>query len=127
MTYATALVGVRVLLVEDEMIVSVLLEDILADAQCVIVGPFARLPEALASARNDALDLAVLDVNLAGVKVYPVAEVLAERGIPFMLLSGYGQTAVPSDHPDWQVCSKPIRPERLVSILEKLVRQSPRS
>ncbi len=107
----------RVLLVEDEMMVSLLIEDVLIEQRCTVVGPFGRLADALAAARTEALDLAVLDVNIAGGRVYPVAEVLAGRGVPFVFLSGYGQSAVPREHPDWQVCSKPFRPIDLVTML----------
>jgi DNA-binding response OmpR family regulator len=109
-----SLAGRRILVVEDEMLISLLIEDILADQDCVIIGPFDRVAAALGAAQNEDLDAALLDVNVAGVKIYPVAEVLAARGIPFMLLSGYGADAIPSGHPDWRACSKPFRPEDLV-------------
>jgi DNA-binding response OmpR family regulator len=116
------LTGSRVLVVEDEMLVSLLIEDILTEAGCTIVGPYGRFEAALLAARKEMIDLAVLDVNLAGVKVFPVAEVLAERGIPFLFLSGYGQGVVPAAHPEWRVCSKPFRPGDLTSmLLEQLV------
>ena len=62
-------------------------------------------------------DLAILDVNLAGEMAYPVADLLAERNIPFLLLSGYGTEAIPSDHPEWKVCAKPFKGEELVKML----------
>ena len=115
------LAGLRVLVVEDEMLVSLLIEDLLADEHCVLVGPFDRLADALAAARSEPLDLAVLDVNVAGLKVYPVAEVLAARGIPFLFLSGYGQQAVPGEHPEWRACAKPFRSAELVRMLAEQV------
>jgi len=108
----------RVLVVEDEMLVSLLIEDVLIDQRCTVVGPFERVPGALAAAQTEALDLAVLDVNIAGAKVYPVAEALAARHIPFVFVSGYGQNAIPIDRPSWRVCSKPFRPRDLVTMLE---------
>jgi CheY-like chemotaxis protein len=99
------------------MMVSLLIERILEKQQCVIVGPCDRVPDAIRVARTEAIDVAVLDVNVAGVKVYPVAEILLERGIPFLLLSGYGQGAVPADHPEWRVCTKPFKFNDLVSML----------
>ena len=107
----------RVLLVEDEMLVSLLIEDVLVEQRCTVVGPYAHLADALTAARAEALDLAVLDVNITGGRVYPVAEVLEGRGIPFVFLSGYGENAIPREHPDWQVCSKPFRPVDLVNML----------
>jgi len=116
--HRTTLAGLRVLVVEDEMLVSLLIEDVLTDQKCTVVGPFERVPGALAAAQTEQLDLAVLDVNIAGVKVYPVAEALAARRIPFVFVSGYGQNAVPADRPNWRVCSKPFRPTDLVSMLK---------
>jgi two-component SAPR family response regulator len=118
----TVLAGLRVLVVEDEMLISLLIEDILSDQQCVIVGPYDRLADALEAARTEVIDLAVLDVNIAGSKVYPIADVLAARKIPFLLLSGYGKSAIPNDHPDWRVCSKPFRSEELLNMLIDQVR-----
>ena len=86
-----ALEGCRVLVVEDELAIAMLLESALEDEGCVIVGPYGGVRDALAAARNETLDLAVLDINLAGEMVFPVAEVLAERGVPFLILSGYGE------------------------------------
>ena len=115
----TVLAGLKILVVEDEVLVSLLIEDILTEEGCTIVGPFDRVPAALRAARDEAIDLALLDVNVAGVKVYPVAEILAARRIPFLLLSGYGRQAVPPEHPEWRVCGKPFRPENLVAILRE--------
>jgi DNA-binding response OmpR family regulator len=121
MVNGTRLAGLRVLVVEDEMLISMLIEDVLADQHCVVVGPFNRVPDALQAAQSQPLDLAVLDVNIAGTKVYPIAEQLDVRGIPFLLLSGYGKSAVPVDHPTWRACVKPFKTDELIAILESLV------
>ena len=99
------------------MLVSLLIEDLLVEHLCVIIGPFDRVSAALEAARTQAIDLAVLDVNVAGTKVYPVAEILHTRGIPFVLVSGYGRSALPEQHPDWAVCSKPFRSDELIGTL----------
>src|SRR5271168_1114767 len=96
-----SLSGIRVLVAEDEMLVSLVIEDILTDSECVVVGPFHRVQTALEAARAETLDAAVLDVNLSGIMIYPVAEILAARGIPFVLVSGYGRGALPAAHQDW--------------------------
>lgn len=114
---ASALAGLRVLLVEDELLVAMLVEDLLFDEGCVVVGPFARLREAIEAAGTEALDVAILDVNIAGEKTYPVAEVLSARRIPFLFVSGYGQAAIPADRPSWRACAKPFRPCELVAML----------
>ncbi|MDB5392842.1 MAG: response regulator receiver protein [Rhodospirillales bacterium] len=117
MAFDAALEGLRVLVVEDEMLVSLMIEQILAKQRCIVVGPFDRIEGALAAAQHEAVDLAVLDVNINGVKIYPVAEVLAARSIPFVLVSGYGRSAIPLDRPDWTVCEKPFRAEELIAKL----------
>ena len=114
---SAVLAGLRVLVVEDEMLVSLLIEDTLSEQKCVIVGPCDQIAPALEAARTEAIDLAVLDVNIAGSKVYPVADVLTARKIPFLLLSGYGKSAIPINHPEWRVCSKPFRSEELIGML----------
>jgi CheY-like chemotaxis protein len=87
----TSLAGLKVLVVEDEALVSMLLEDMLGDLGCEIVGPIMRLPEALKAAqdRTQAIDIAILDVNLAGERSFPVAEALEARGCLFVLSTGY--------------------------------------
>ncbi|WP_428490004.1 response regulator [Rhodopila sp.] len=107
------LTGKRILIVEDEMLVAFLIEEFLFDFGCSTVGPCGDVATALEAVRTEAFDLAVLDVNLAGEKVYPVAELLAERQIPFLFLSGYGEEAIPAGHDDWRVCAKPFTSDNL--------------
>jgi hypothetical protein len=71
-------------------------------------------------------DLAVLDVNLAGEMVYPVAEVLTERHIPFLFLSGYGDEAIPPGHSNWRVCAKPFRGDDLASMMSAALESAAR-
>jgi DNA-binding response OmpR family regulator len=109
--------GLRVLLVEDEFMVSMLIEDFLADRGCVLVGAFSNIAPALRVAETDGIDIALLDVNVGGEKIYPVAEALAKRNISFILLSGYGADAIPIDHPDWRAFSKPFRDDELADVM----------
>jgi CheY-like chemotaxis protein len=113
----TSLAGLRVLVVEDEMLVSLLIEDLLEEQKCVVVGPYNRVAGALEALATASIDLAILDVNVAGTKAYPIAEALWQRGIPFLLLSGYGDAAVPEDRPGWRVCAKPFNTDILISML----------
>ena len=113
----TELAGRRILLVEDEPLVALLLESIFEDEGCVTIGPYGDLKSALEAAQNAKVDAAVLDVNLAGKAVFPVADVLRKRGVPVVLLSGYGKTQLPDDRRHWPVCGKPFRTEELLSIL----------
>jgi DNA-binding response OmpR family regulator len=113
--------GRRILLVEDELLVAMLLESILEDENCTTVGPYSDLGSALDAAHRETVDAALLDVNLAGKMVFPVAEVLASRGIPFLLLSGYGTKALPPERSHWPVCGKPFQAEELLTMLRCVI------
>ena len=113
------------LVVEDELLVAMLIEETLVDHGCEVVGPFTTLRSALDAAGEVQADLALLDVNLRGERVYPVAELLDARGIPFLLLSGYGQEAVPADRPGWVSCSKPFLPSELLLAMSALLARKP--
>ena len=118
------LAGKRVLIVEDETLVALLLEDTLADFGCIPVGPpcntVAKALEVV-GAETLPFDLALLDVNLKGEKVYPVAYALAERHIPFLFVSGYGEKALPPGLSDWKVCVKPFTVSELAAMMEAVV------
>jgi CheY-like chemotaxis protein len=116
-----ALVGKRVLIVEDELMVVLLIEDLLADLGCSTVGPCGSVGEALEAAQAGLFDLAVLDVNLGGEMVYPVAEALTERHIPFLFWSGYGDEAIPPGRSGWRVCAKPFKADDLAEMLSAVV------
>lgn len=100
--------GCRILVVEDEAVIAVLIEEALRDMGCVVVGPAGRLDAALKLAATAALDGAVLDVTVRGGQVFPVAETLAARGIPFVLASGYGSWALPPQFRDQPRLTKPF-------------------
>ena len=117
----SVLTGKRVLIVEDEMLVAFLIEDFLADFGCSTVGPCGDVATALDAVQTEAFDLAVLDVNLGGEKVYPVAELLAERRIPFLFLSGYGDEAIPAGNSSWRVCAKPFTQAELGKIMSSVL------
>lgn len=108
----------RVLLVEDEGLVAIMLEDLLADFGCEVSCSASTVSQALdwLKAGGEA-DAALLDVNLDGEPVFPVAEILTERGVPFAFTTGYAQ----SHDPRFQKApfiGKPIRPDRLAAVLE---------
>lgn len=90
-----ALTGRRILVVEDESLVAMLIETILEDLGCIPVGPAATVPEALSLVEGDtAIEAALLDVNVAGQQVFPVAEALAARGVPIVFSTGYGEAGL---------------------------------
>ena len=115
--------GLRVLVVEDEALIAFLLEDLLAELGCRVVGPAARLGAALALARDEDLDCAILDVNIGGEPVHPVAEILAERGIPFIFATGYGEARGESRFGRRPVLAKPFKPEEICDALTRLLAQ----
>jgi CheY-like chemotaxis protein len=112
----------RVLLVEDEAIIAIMLEDMLAELGCEVIGPAASIAEAIQLAGAESLGGAFLDVNLGGESVYPVADLLAARGIPFVFVSGYGPTGIAARYSGAIVLSKPILDadiERAVAALRR--------
>ena len=111
----------RVLLVEDEALIALDTADALTEGGYVVAGIADRVASALALAETEDLDAAVLDVNLAGEQVWPVAAVLADRGIPFVLLSGLSsQTDVPVRFRNTPWVSKPARHTELMKLLERI-------
>ena len=100
-----AFAGRRVLVVEDESLVAMLLETILEDMGCEPVGPAATVEEGLRLAAGGPIDAALLDVNVACRQAFPVAEALRERGVPFVFSTGYGEGGLPDEwrgHPTLQ-------------------------
>ena len=102
------LAGRRILVVEDEILIAMMIEQALAKFGCEILGPISKLDNALQSAREETFDAAILDVNIRGGRVYPVAQVLRTRGIPFLLASGYGDWALPEAFRDQPRLTKPF-------------------
>ena len=98
-----------VLIVEDESMVAMLLEDLLADLGCQVVGAAATVAEAMRLANADGVDFALLDVNLGGdARSFAVADRLAARSVPFAFVTGYGVEGVRPDLRSAPVISKPV-------------------
>ena len=121
MTTAAALGGMRVLVVEDEGLIAMDLAATLRRAGCTVVGPARRVAHALRHVADDAPDVAILDVNLAGEPVFPVADALAERGVPFTFLSGYGRNMLPERLRDRPLLGKPYSAGPLLATIERLI------
>lgn len=117
---APDLTGLRVLVVEDEMMVSMLIEDMLTDLGCIVVGPAARLDEAIALTENERIDCAVLDVNLGGQPIFPLADILRAKGAPFAFATGYGDAGLRDVDKGSPVLQKPFRETDLARILGEL-------
>jgi DNA-binding response OmpR family regulator len=111
----------KVMLVEDEAMIAMVMEDFLLDLNCEVIGPFGAVAPALAwlDDPESALDAAVLDVNLGNERVFPVAEALRARGIPFCFATGYG--VIEDDRfNDAPVLSKPLDPDQLAIVVDLL-------
>jgi CheY-like chemotaxis protein len=111
------LAGLRVLVVEDEMMVSMLIEDMLDDLGCKVVGPASRLDEAMSLAAETDLDCAVLDVNLGGQSIFPLADFLRAKGAPFAFATGYGDAGLRDVDKGSPVLQKPFRESDLARVL----------
>ena len=116
--------GCRVLVVEDETLIAVHIEDILAAMECEIVGPIGKLETAIQIAREGKFDIAILDVTIRGGKVYPVAEHLLEQGVPFVFASGYGDWALPPSLRNQRRLTKPFTAAELEEQVRLLFRQT---
>lgn len=100
------------------MLVSMLVEDILGDFGCIVVGPAARLDQAQPLAESAEIDIALLDLNLGGARSIPVADILAKRGVPFVFMSGYGALGLEPPHDLRPVLEKPFSPESIEAALK---------
>ncbi|GAA0638528.1 response regulator [Brevundimonas lenta] len=100
--------GRRILVVEDESLVAMLLETILEDMGCTPVGPASTVDEGLALLNGESIDGALLDVNVAGRQIFPVAQALKERGVPFVFSTGYGEGGLPDEWRGQPTIQKPF-------------------
>lgn len=114
----------KILVVEDEALVAMLVEDALLDAGFAVIGPAATVEEALALLDDERPDAVVLDLNLAGETSTPVADLLASRGIPYVIATGYGASGLPPGHQDAMVLAKPYDPAELTSMLGRICREA---
>jgi DNA-binding response OmpR family regulator len=107
----------RILIVEDEMMVALDLEDMIAEFGHEVAATAMRIEAALDHARETPIDFAILDVNVAGRMSFPVAEALMERGVPFIFATGYGVSVLPERLKDQKTLQKPFRRSDLQSAI----------
>jgi CheY-like chemotaxis protein len=115
--------GRRSLVVEDEMLVLIMIEDMLADLGCEVVTAAATINQALALIEAQVFDVAMLDMNLNGEQTYSVADALAARGVPFVFSTGYSGHDIRDGYRDRPVLKKPFRYDELNDVLSRLLRR----
>jgi CheY-like chemotaxis protein len=108
----------RVLVVEDELMIRMLLQDMLTDLGYTLAGEAGRIDEAMALAQQGEFDVAILDVNLNGQPISPVVEILVKRGLPFVFATGYGQRGVPEPYRQRPTLQKPFQSDALAQAIE---------
>ena len=114
--------GLRVLVVEDEALVAMEIEAVVADLGCAVVGPVANLRDALRLIEEQDLDGALIDINLQGEHAYPAAEALLARGVPFVFLTGYsGLPAPPAALQGAPEVRKPFAPRALAATVRQVI------
>ncbi len=111
----------RILLVEDSPVLGEVFAEMLRDLGCEVVGPAGNMAVALALAADEPIDAGVIDLNIRGGKVYPVARVLSGRGIPFLVVSGYGDWTMPAEWRNRPRLVKPFTAEALEAELRALL------
>jgi len=111
----------RVLVVEDEYLIRILVEDMLADLGYDVAAAVGTFAEASAQAAKGEFDAAILDINLDGRDTYPVADILAKRGVPFVFVTGYGERSLAPPYRDQLVLPKPFQAGQLEDALSTLL------
>ena len=117
-TSPAVLEGRRILIVEDSPVVAVACEDMLRDMGCTVIGPATNMAAALELASDEALDGAIVDINIRGGKAFPVLKILGQRDVPFLLASGYADWSMPEEWQERPRLAKPYSPE---SLRERLI------
>ncbi len=113
MSWSSNFAGKRVLVVEDEFLLADETRGKLERLGAVVVGPTARVDDALLLIDRNSIDAAILDILLDGSEVFPVAERLKERGIPFVFASAFGSSAIPERFTGYVLCDKPLELENI--------------
>lgn len=116
--------GLTILIVEDEFLLAYSLEEELRASGHNVLGPFSDRDQALQASRRESFDLAILDINLAGTMVYPLADDLASRNIPFIFLTGYGTLNLPDR---FRACRRLSKPYDVKDLMREVAHAGNRS
>jgi DNA-binding NtrC family response regulator len=108
--------GMKILVVEDEVLVAMASADLLADSGYTVAGPVSSVTQGMRLIEQEAIDGAILDINLRGEMVFPLADALAERSIPFVYVTGYGKLLRACNH-GRPVLQKPYSNQQLLKII----------
>lgn len=119
MSEAASLQGHRVLVVEDEELIGLMLADLLEELGAAVAGPAASVTDALRLVEDEALTGALLDLSLRGETAYPIADRLFERGVPYIFITGYGQGHLAARHAHAPVLTKPFGADQLAGVLAR--------
>jgi DNA-binding response OmpR family regulator len=111
----------RILIVEDEMMIAIMLEDMLDELGCAVAGIAGKPEEAMAFIESQPIEAAILDVNLNGIQSFAIAAALDERGVPFMFSTGYGALVVEERYRTRPVLQKPFRQEELEAAVNMML------
>jgi CheY-like chemotaxis protein len=114
--------GVRILVVEDNFLAAEVVRDMLESSGCAVVGPVGRIADALRLAESEALDVAILDINLNGERCFPIACALRQRGVPFVFLTGYDdESIIPIELRPTRRLGKPVFGPQLMAVLAEVI------
>lgn len=119
------LAGRRVLVIEDEMLILMMIEDMLADLGCESVAVASKIGPAISLIEGQAFDTAMLDLNLNGIESYPIADALTARDVPYFFSTGNSLTNVKDGYRDQDVLKKPFTFEQLSSMLSRSLLRPP--
>ena len=119
------LTGRRVLVIEDEMLILMMIEDMLADLGCESVAVASKVGPAISLIEGQEFDTAMLDMNLNGIESYPVADALSARDVPYFFSTGNSLTDMKDGYRDQDVLKKPFTFEQLSSMLSRSLHRLP--
>ncbi|CAO3411362.1 Two-component system regulatory protein [Azospirillum largimobile] len=114
---SNALTDLTILIVEDEPLIAMSLEDVLSDQGAICLGPVGSIDSALKIIATNRFDIALLDINLRGQTIDPVADRLAAAGIPFIFTTGHGEDGLPKSHRHRPVIAKPYSDKAVIDTL----------
>lgn len=114
----------RILIVEDEPLIALMLTDMLAELGFEVAASVTQVGAALTALDELTFDVALLDVNIGAQKIDPVADLLAERGIPFIFTTGYGNSGIPAGHAERAILQKPFHIDELAAVLRSHIKSA---